>query len=484
MSEVKTYITSLFSAKGLEISSNRLSIFDDFVETQESNDAVRNIIETQNKLMDRWKIKNRIADIISQQLIIPNGTIGKPYIAKIDFEKLKLTDLIYENFEGLDELGLTFNKFNDNIEGIPKISGDLKFSLLFKINGEDEGAPLNRKVIQLIINPDPKSLWKEIPSDVNDKFWKEDDVSINDEIGYKRIVVSSKRGRSHENVGSFRDDDFAFKYFTKTGWSVVAVSDGAGGYSLSRVGSQIACNAVIDFFEQHSDIEKAKEFEEKIKIFSKNNDPVLLKDIELLAKQNLYKATVFVHNKIKAVAEETFITNPELFNNPKAKSLLDYYHSTFIFALFKKYDFGYVVLTFGVGDCPIAIMNKDQTETTLLNWLDVGEFGGGTRFITQPEIFHSTEHPMATRFNFKIVPDFSYLFLMTDGIYDPKFVVEANLEKSEKWIEFMEDLKGKNEDNVVVEFNPENTQIADQLSKWMDFWSQGNHDDRTLAIVY
>ncbi len=484
MSEVKTYITSLFSAKGLEISSNRLSIFDDFVETQESNDAVRNIIETQNKLMDKWKIKNRIADIISQQLIIPNGTIGKPYIAKIDFEKLKLTDLIYENFEGLDELGLTFNKFNDSIEGIPKISGDLKFSLLFKINGEDEGAPLNRKVIQLIINPDPKSLWKEIPSDVNDKFWKEDDVSINDEIGYKRIVVSSKRGRSHENVGSFRDDDFAFKYFTKTGWSVVAVSDGAGNYSLSRVGSQIACNAVIDFFEQHSDIEKAKEFEEKIKIFSKNNDPVLLKDIELLAKQNLYKATVFVHNKIKAVAEETFITNPELFNNPKAKSLLDYYHSTFIFALFKKYDFGYVVLTFGVGDCPIAIMNKEQTDTTLLNWLDVGEFGGGTRFITQSDIFHSTERPMATRFNFKIVPDFSYLFLMTDGIYDPKFVVEANLEKSEKWLEFVEDLKGKNDDNAVVEFNPENTQIAEQLSKWMDFWSQGNHDDRTLAIVY
>jgi hypothetical protein len=73
---------------------------------------------------------------------------------------------------------------------------------------------------------------------------------------------------------------------------------------------------------------------------------------------------------------------------------------------------------------------------------------------------------------------------MTDGIYDPKFVVEANLEKSEKWIEFMEDLKGKNEDNVAVEFDPENTQIADQLSKWMDFWSQGNHDDRTLAIVY
>lgn len=428
--------------------------------------------------------KNRISDILSLQIVIPNGTIGKNYSGHIDFEKLNLSDLIFEQFEGLEEIGLCFNKTNDCIEGIPILSGDLKFTLLFKVNGEDENEELNKKVIQLIVNPDPKSLWKDIPSDITDPFWKEDDVSISDKIGEKNIVISSKRGRSHKNVGSFRDDDFAYAHLNKSGWSIVAVSDGAGSYSLSRVGSQIACNAVVEFFENHIDEEKYKEFDDKINSYNQTSDQSNLKEIEVYAKQNLYKATVFVHNKIKEVAEETFKNSPELFNNPKAKSYLDYYHSTFIFALFKKYEFGYVVLTFGVGDCPIAIMNLDQTETTLLNWLDVGEFGGGTRFITQSDIFHSTEHPMATRFNFKIVPDFSYLFLMTDGIYDPKFVVEANLEKSEKWIEFMEDLKGKNEDNVAVEFNPENTQIADQLSKWMDFWSQGNHDDRTLAIVY
>ena len=484
MQDVKTYIQSLFTAKGIVVSSNKSSLFEEFIVQQDSIDAVQRIIENQNSLMDKWKIKNRIADILSQQIVIPNGTIGKPYLGHINFEKQNLTDLIFEQFEGLEELGLSFNKTNDCIEGIPNLSGDLKFTLLFKINGEEENEPLNRKVLQLVINPDPKSLWKDIPSDKNDKFWKEDDVSISDKIGEKNIVISSKRGRSHKNVGSFRDDDFAFKHFAKSGWSIVAVSDGAGSYSLSRVGSQIACNAVIDFFENHADAEKSKEFEDKIISYNETSDQSILKEIEVLAKQNLYKATVFVHNKIKADAEETFKTSPELFNNPKAKSHLDYYHATFIFALFKKYDFGYVILTFGVGDCPIAVMNLEQTETTLLNWLDVGEFGGGTRFITQSDIFHSTEHPMATRFNFKIVPDFSYLFLMTDGIYDPKFVVEANLEKSEKWNEFVEDLKGKNEDNTVVEFSPENTQIAEQLSKWMDFWSQGNHDDRTLAIVY
>jgi hypothetical protein len=45
-------------------------------------------------------------------------------------------------------------------------------------------------------------------------------------------------------------------------------------------------------------------------------------------------------------------------------------------------------------------------------------------------------------------------------------------------------LNGKNEDGIKVELKADNDQIAEQFSAWMDFWSQGNHDDRTLAIVF
>jgi serine/threonine protein phosphatase PrpC len=484
MAEAKPYILALFNAKGIDVTSNRQVMFDEFSQTTECVEAVNGIIGLQNQLMDKWKIKNRVADIIAQQIVIPNATIGKPYEAKIDFQKLNLLDLIFENFEGLESIGLQFNKVNETIEGTPTQSGDIKIKFLFKIQGENESTPANEKAISLVVNPDPKSLWKDIPSDKDDMFWKEDDISISDKLGDRNIVVSSKRGRSHENVGSFRDDDFAFKYFEKTGWSVIAVSDGAGSYSLSRKGSQLACNSVIEYFENHSDAEKSKEFETKIADYSDSNDDTLLKELEVLAKQNLYKATVYVHNKIKEHSELTFKSHPELFNNPKAKSHIDYYHSTLIFALFKKYDFGYVVLTFGVGDCPIAIMDKEKSETSLLNWLDVGEHGGGTRFITEPDIFINNERPVASRFNFKIVPDFSYLFLMTDGIYDAKFVVEANLEKSEKWKAFLDDLQGNNDENIKVDFDISKTEIASQLSNWMDFWSPGNHDDRTLAIIF
>ena len=184
---------------------------------------------------------------------------------------------------------------------------------------------------------------------------------------------------------------------------------------------------------------------------------------------NLSKAAHFAHKKI------------EEFANKLEVPLKDF-HSTLIFALFKKYDFGYAILTFGVGDCPIGLLNKDLTEIKLMNWLDVGEFGGGTRFITMPEIFSSDK--FSTRFGFKLIADFSYLILMTDGIYDPKFVVEVNLEKIEKWKEFLIDLEGNNEEKIKVGLKHDNKKITEQLSAWMDFWSPGNHDDRTLAIVF
>lgn len=480
----KDYIQSLLNKRGIIVRENQNKFFDGFVSEQENIDLVNKIIEYQNIIMNKWEIQSRIAEIKQMNFPVQNGTVGKDYSSKIDFKALGLIDLVHEEFIGLEEIGLKYNTVDDTIEGNPSVNGEHKIKFLFKINGEVENKEVNIKEFLLIINPDPKTLWKDIESDKNDMFWKEDNVFISDLVGDKNIVIASKRGRSHANVGSFRDDDFAYKYFNNSGWSVVAVSDGAGSYSFSRKGSQIACTSIIEYFEKHSDIDTHKLLEEKLLEFNVSRDEQLLQEIQILAKQNLYKATVFAHNQIKVFADKTADEHPELFNNPKAKSPIDYFHTTLIFCLFKKFDFGYLLLSFGVGDCPIAVMKKDKSFTTLLNWLDVGEFGGGTRFITQSEIFHSESNPMATRFNFQIIPDFSFLFLMTDGIYDPKFVVEANLEKNEKWIEFLDDLEGKNSENTKVNFVSANQEIGQELSQWMDFWSPGNHDDRTLAIIF
>lgn len=35
-----------------------------------------------------------------------------------------------------------------------------------------------------------------------------------------------------------------------------------------------------------------------------------------------------------------------------------------------------------------------------------------------------------------------------------------------------------------VELIDDNEEARFQLLRWMDFWSPGNHDDRTIAILY
>ena len=468
MEETKRYIESFLSQKKIDISSRKTALFEEFVSSEKNVNAVKIIQENQKMIMQDWILKNRIDDILNQAVLIPNATVNKKYQAKIDFNVLGWNDFISFEVKGLDNTGLEFNQ-EDELIGIPEISGDLKIKIWFKVKGEAEDSVLNEKTITLIINPDPKLLWKNLVSNQEDPFWKPDNETVAAKFLDKNIVIASKRGRSHANVGSFREDNFAFKNFKETGWSILAVSDGAGSAKLSRKGSDLACNSVIQYFEENLNAENLKEFDQVLADHHNKVNDETSEKINQFVYQNLSKAAHFAHQKIEDFA---------IKNEADLKDL----HATLIFALVKKYDFGYAILTFGIGDCPIGLLNKDLTEIKLMNWLDVGDFGGGTRFITMPEIFKNDNFP--TRFGFKLMDDFSFLMLMTDGIYDPKFIVEANLEKIEKWNEFLEDLKGENEDRIKVDLDPENTEIAQQLSAWMDFWSPGNHDDRTLAIIY
>jgi serine/threonine protein phosphatase PrpC len=79
------------------------------------------------------------------------------------------------------------------------------------------------------------------------------------------------------------------------------------------------------------------------------------------------------------------------------------------------------------------------------------------------------------RLRFTITDDFTGLVLMTDGITDPKFETDNNLANLQKW------------DELWVELEPvlanKNT-VSDELLEWLEFWSPGNHDDRTIALLY
>jgi serine/threonine protein phosphatase PrpC len=469
MPDVKSVVQAVLASRDIAIAKDQVPLLDAFINNAENQHLIQTIIEHQNRLMDKWKIQTRAAAIVQQSVRLLNGTVGKPYETKVDFKKWGWEDIADFEFEGLEQAGLGYDEKTKQLTGVPTQSGDFKLLFKFKVTGEPDDAPFHQKPLTLIINPDPKSLWKSLPSDKADPYWKEDDVTLFAPLADRHILVSSKRGRSHANVGSFREDDFAFRHFENTGWSLVVVADGAGSAKVSRKGSALACQSVVDFFAEMLTPENLQPFDELVQQHKSSSGADTQKKLNHFVYNNLGKAAFQTHKKLQSFAAEAGVALKDL-------------NTTLVFCLFKKYDVGYALLSFGVGDCPMGVLNRDVSEVTLMNWIDVGEFGGGTRFITMPEIFQSDK--FATRFSFKLIDDFSYLILMSDGIYDPKFVVEAALQDMKKWKAFLADLGGKNEEGAKVELDPKNPDIVAQFSAWMDFWSAGNHDDRTLAIVF
>ena len=154
-------------------------------------------------------------------------------------------------------------------------------------------------------------------------------------------------------------------------------------------------------------------------------------------------------------------------------AVLKDFSTTLLLAICRRFSFGWFVASFGVGDGAIAIYDRNDDTVRLLNEPGGGEFAGQTRFLTMESIFR--DRP---RMRLSIVPDFTALMLMTDGISDPFFETDANLARKEKWDALWESLTKE------VDFSDDNPDAARQLLDWLGFWSPGNHDDRTIAILY
>lgn len=105
--------------------------------------------------------------------------------------------------------------------------------------------------------------------------------------------------------------------------------------------------------------------------------------------------------------------------------------------------------------------------------MDSGEYSGQTRFLDSNEV---TQEALLKRTRFTLCPDFTGFLLMTDGVSDPKFETEARLVELDAWDALWEDLQSG------ADLAGSNPDI--KLLEWLDFWSQGNHDDRTIAIIY
>ncbi len=479
--EINSFPINFLKAIDIPVEKIQKELLEKFIKNDMISKEIDNIKESSKKIRAYWSSEENIKNFKKTNLNIPNGMVGRKYNFIVSREILEKYDITKIRWQLPKELEALSKAEENRLCGIPDINGEFEISLWFFVGEKGHSKEEYEKKIKLIINPDPKTLWKNIPTNKDDIFYKEDNNSDSGNMGEKRFIVSSKRGRSHQNNGSFRDDDYSYRFYDKNGWSLVAVSDGAGSAKFSREGSRISCNSVVNFFADSDKQKELLKLEKELIEYAKDNNEERRNKINTNSKKMLYEATKNVYHELGIKAEATKEKYPHFFDDKNKRISTDYFHATLIFILFKYFEnLGYVIFSFSVGDCPIGLIKGDKTK--LLNRLDVGEFGGGTRFITQNEIFHSPE--MVNRFQMYIEEDFDFLFLMTDGIYDAKFEVEANLNSPEKWFLFLDDLKGNNDEKIAIDFSADIKKAEENLNSWMDFWSKGNHDDRTLFIIY
>ena len=467
--EVANYLHQVLRKYSLDIPKEKDELFQAFAAEdaqQKDFDELNNI---QKRMTERWTRKSLIDDIKSKALQIPNARVGKRYDFTFDVKALGLNGVAAFDLKAIGITGLEWDSVNKTLSGTPKEPGEHRLTLRFHVEGSDPDETMEERGIALVVNADPKSLWQNLPSNDTDSYWKPDSASATLTIADRKVVVASNRGRSHAHEGKFRDDDFKVASLNGTGWSIVAVADGAGGSKYSRKGSFIACNAAVQYFQEKLSPDEFVELESVIVANGASNTEETGKALSALVMAHMGKAAHHAHTSIAAEAE-------------KQLAAVKDYSTTLIFALIKKFDFGYFISSFWVGDGGIAIYDREGGEVALLGIPDAGEFAGQTRFITMPDIFTSPN--FYKRIFVRTVPRFTALVLMTDGITDPKFGTDAALSRIEKWNEFWADLGGTNDDRARVSFDPANDAIEKELLYWMDFWSPGNHDDRTLALVY
>jgi len=423
-------------------------------------------------LKEKWNMFKQeelfAMQVKGKQIQLPNAKKDKDYSVPFNIGSIGLPDIEKFEFRNMPE-GISYSQDKATISGIPTLAGDHKITLSCV---SKQGYKAEKELLFIVV-PDPKDLWKSIPSEQDEtkieypkpdsdrKFLK---VETKDAAAQKNMVAASQRGRSHAIEGKPRDDDFVLNFNEQREWYIMAVADGAGSAEFSRKGSQIACQTAVEMCEQQLTALGA-ELEEQIgSYWDKKNEE----------RKDTYE---LLH---KIVGKAAFEAYKNICKEAAAKQRVPrVYATTLLLCICKKFEFGWFVGAFWVGDGGIGIYRIEPQEIKILGEPDGGEFAGQTRFLTMQEIFSDR-----IRTRFEIVEDFTAVILMTDGVTDPKFETDANLNRIEKWNELWNDLNGDNDDNAKVDFTGDNEQSAEQLLKWLDFWSKGNHDDRTIAILY
>jgi serine/threonine protein phosphatase PrpC len=459
------------------------------------------IFEKKTSLGDDAQLKKICDDSVANK---NTGRVGKDFNVSLDFsifknskylrlKKAELTALDGAVHE--DELGLKLDSTNPFLitgipkevakDGLPQKNIEVFLNIIYELI-DDEGnhsEEMSRNLnILSILNPkamfevrDPES--KEYETLHMDK----NSLLLDEKKGiFKSIVAASRRGRSHEHGGSYRDDNFKIEYLEDAGWYVVVVSDGAGSAEYSRWGSKIVCESFCSYVKKYLQENETmkKKVSELANAFEQSIPTEELETLKTNMVTNLRSiAWRAGYEGFRAIDEEAKRKSQELKKNVEPKE----YAATLLGLLLKKFGTTWLVVSVYVGDGAIALITPDG-DLVSLSIPDGGENVGETRFVTMRNIWGANqeeqERNLEQRTKYAWVSDFKSIISMSDGVSDPKFGTDNNLKSKDLWNALW------NEVQDAASLQTANSESADKLLEWLHFYIESHHDDRTIAIVY
>ncbi|ELY2738866.1 protein phosphatase 2C domain-containing protein [Cronobacter dublinensis] len=386
----------------------------------------------------------------SARITIPNARAGEHFsspvaIALDDGQQSAIRDIVFAR-----DIGLSYEKEHQLLTGTPTESGDFELTVRWSCASHDD---CETKVL-LVVNADPRSLWRVIepPADAPyPKLHLDSAGLVRDNI---RIAAASRRGRSHEHAGSFRDDDFYINHCQDTEWSVMLVADGAGSAVNSREGSRIAVRTAGDYLFRQLSGEKGIHLGEHIRAWEGSDQQATIN-------------AMLHHFKQAATLAVNSIQNEAICAEHPVKT----YSTTLLATVALRTDKELFAAAFWLGDGAIGAYSPSG-KIRILGNPDSGEYAGQTRFLDQSIIADPT---FTGRISVGKWNDVSHLILMTDGVSDPLFETDNGLRSDEKWT------------HLVNELTPALTEASnapEMLGEWLNFFSTGNHDDRTIAVLW
>lgn len=419
-------------------------------------DAIHIDTSTLNQNKNRAEMtdvfNNVFADEVKFQ--VENARVGQPYqssimvMSKHDPKQITFKS---DSFK-FAEHDFYFDDETQTVQGKPEIAEELIFSFQYCIKNETRTAKCKMNII-----PDPRNLWKVLEPEAEQPFIKTHTEQKMIQTENYKLIAASRRGRSHEHAGTFRDDDFTIMHIPNSAWSVIAVADGAGSAQYSREGSRIAVEIVQSEFQRYLHDYTIESLNEDIQKWRVGHQDEETKVIANKLNQQFFHVYYEIYKSI--------ITQIEQHAQDMGVAAKAFSTTLLIAVLCHQKDKTFMS-TFSVGDGVIAAYSDALVR--IMNVADGGEYAGQTKFLDR-----SIGQELGARIKIGCYSNIDAIMVMTDGISDPIFETEVGLTNHEKW----KDLYGQ----LAPLFHTENA--ASKLLEWMHFFTPGHHDDRTLAVL-